>query len=66
MPQIKQLILTPKSAFLKIKCPKCGMERIVFSHSTHKVYCEGCGELLVMPTGGKAIINSKEIKRVDL
>jgi ribosomal protein S27E len=42
------------------------MERIVFSHSTHKVYCEGCGELLVIPTGGKAIINSKEIKRVDL
>ncbi|MGC9209063.1 MAG: 30S ribosomal protein S27e [Nitrososphaeria archaeon] len=65
MPQIKQLVLTPRSSFLRIKCPKCGMERIVFSHSKRRIYCEGCGELLVIPTGGKAIINSQEIKKVD-
>ncbi len=65
MPQIKQLVLTPRSSFLRIKCPKCGMERIVFSNSKRKIYCEGCGELLVIPTGGKAIINSQEIKKVD-
>jgi len=61
----KMLIVQPKSSFLLIKCVKCGAERIVFSHSTTRVYCDVCGELLLEPTGGKAIIYGEKIRRLD-
>jgi small subunit ribosomal protein S27e len=64
-PKVKQLILTPRSAFLKVKCTKCGMESIIYSHSTNEVKCEGCGEILAVPTGGKAEIYGEIIKRLD-
>ncbi|MCL4344309.1 MAG: 30S ribosomal protein S27e [Nitrososphaerota archaeon] len=64
-PKVKQLILTPSSAFYKVKCTKCGMESIIYSYSTTKVKCEGCGEILAAPTGGKAKIYGEIIKRLD-
>ncbi len=64
-PKVKQLILTPSSAFYKVKCKKCGMESIIYSHATSKINCEGCGEVLAVPTGGKAIIYGEIIKRLD-
>ncbi|MFA5050215.1 MAG: 30S ribosomal protein S27e [Candidatus Micrarchaeia archaeon] len=40
--------------FIKVKC-KCGEEKKVFSHSTKKILC-ACGELILQPTGGAAVI----------
>ena len=65
MKKTKMLILTPKSSFLLIKCRNCGTERVVFSHSTTRIFCEVCSTLLVEPTGGKAIIHGEIIRRLD-
>lgn len=61
----KILIVQPKSSFLLVKCVKCGAERVVFSHTTTKIYCEICKELLAEPTGGKAIIYGEIIRKLD-
>lgn len=59
------LIPLPKSSFMLIKCNNCGMERVVFSHSTTRIKCQNCGELLVEPTGGKARILGEVLRRLD-
>lgn len=65
MPIIKDLVIQPRSAFLAVQCPKCGTEKILFSHTTREVRCENCGEVLTKPTGGKAVIYGKIIRRLD-
>lgn len=47
---------TPKSRFLKVKCPKCGNNQIIFSHVSRIVKCVICNEVLAIPTGGGAKI----------
>jgi small subunit ribosomal protein S27e len=59
------LIPLPKSAFLLVKCPSCGAERVVFSHSKVVVKCPSCGAELARPTGGKAKILGEIIRRLD-
>lgn len=53
MAKRKELIPQPRSVFLRVKCPSCGDEQIVFSHPATLVRCHICGEPLVEPTGGK-------------
>ena len=60
-----KIIPVPNSRFLKVKCPKCGAVRIVFSHSSTKVYCDNCGTLLVKPRGGKAEILGKILEVLE-
>ncbi|MEK6979523.1 MAG: 30S ribosomal protein S27e [Candidatus Micrarchaeota archaeon] len=47
-----------KSKFLKVRC-KCENEQRVFSHSTSKVKCDKCGEVLAEPAGGSTNILGK-------
>ena len=49
----EKVIPKPKSSFLRIKCPDCGNEQFVFSHSTTFVKCNVCGAILAEPSGGK-------------
>ena len=50
------LIPKPKSYFLRVRCPDCGNEQLVFSNPTNTVKCNVCQTLLAKPTGGKADI----------
>ncbi len=59
----KILVPRPRSRFLLVVCPNCGHKQVVFSHATFRARCLNCGEVLVEPTGGKAIIKGK-IERV--
>lgn len=52
----KQLIPKVKSGFLKVKCPECGNEQVVFTKSDAAVHCHICSVLLAEPTGGRAAI----------
>ncbi|MCX8184568.1 MAG: 30S ribosomal protein S27e [Sulfolobales archaeon] len=63
MKKEKMLIPIPKSRFLRVKCPSCGNEQIVFDHATFSVKCFVCNSLLAVPIGGKAKILG-EIVRV--
>ena len=46
----------PKSRFLKVRCPKCGNNQVIFSHVSRIVKCIVCNETLAIPTGGKTKI----------
>ncbi|HJJ90854.1 MAG TPA: 30S ribosomal protein S27e [Methanocorpusculum sp.] len=43
-----------RSRFLKVKCPDCEHEQLVFEKASSKVECVVCGCILAEPTGGKA------------
>ncbi len=62
MKKRKILIPMPKSRFVKVKCPACGNEQIIFDHATFPARCLVCGKVLVKPTGGKAKIEGDIVK----
>jgi small subunit ribosomal protein S27e len=59
MTEWNKLIPKPRSSFLRVKCPKCGNEQLIFSNTVNKVTCNVCGETLAEPTGGKAKIKGE-------
>ncbi|MDX1813181.1 MAG: 30S ribosomal protein S27e [Candidatus Bathyarchaeia archaeon] len=59
MSEWNKLIPKPKSSFLRVKCPKCGNEQLLYSNATNKVTCNVCSETLAEPTGGKAKIKGE-------
>lgn len=52
----------PKSKFLKVICPKCENEQIIFNKAPSKIKCLVCGNILTEATGGKSIIKAKIVK----
>ena len=51
------------SKFLKVECPGCGKDQLVFNKPAIRVKCNSCGKPLAEPTGGKGRILGK-IKQV--
>jgi small subunit ribosomal protein S27e len=49
-----ELVPSPRSRFLLLKCENCGLEGVAFSHAATEVRCKACNRLLLRPTGGKA------------
>jgi small subunit ribosomal protein S27e len=47
------------SKFLKIVCPKCGHNQIVFGKASTQVKCAKCNHLLMKPTGGKTKVKAQ-------
>jgi len=45
-----------KSKFIKVKCPDCEHEQIIFDHPSTVVRCIVCGRTVAKPTGGKGEI----------
>lgn len=64
-PYAKALVPQPRSKFLKIRCPDCGNEQVVFSYASIVVRCLVCGRILAQPRGGKAEILGHVIKVLD-
>ena len=56
MSEWNKLIPKPSSTFLRVKCPKCGNEQLVFSNAVNIVTCNVCSNVLAEPSGGKARI----------
>ncbi|MBN4049221.1 30S ribosomal protein S27e [archaeon AH-315-M20] len=52
-------IREPTSKFIKIRCPKCKNEQIMFGKASSKVTCLVCGKVLVEPTGGKSRVKAR-------
>ncbi len=53
------------SKFIKVRCPKCKNEQIVFGKSSTKVNCLVCGKLLAEPTGGKGKIKARILEVLE-
>lgn len=47
----------PESRFVKVRCPKCKNEQIIFGKASTGVKCLVCEEPLAEPTGGKTRLN---------
>jgi small subunit ribosomal protein S27e len=59
MAEWEKLIPRPRSSFLRVKCPKCGNEQVVFDNAVNKVKCNVCGAELAEPSGGKAKVKGE-------
>jgi small subunit ribosomal protein S27e len=57
MPGDKTMQTTSK--FVKVRCPKCKNEQILFGRVSTKVLCLVCGKTIAEPTGGKATIKAR-------
>lgn len=53
------------SKFIKVRCPKCKNEQIIFGKSASQVPCLVCGRLLASPTGGKAKIKARVLEVLE-
>src|SRR6266849_2971525 len=51
MKRDREPIPKTRSAFLLVKCPDCGEERIIFSNSAKDIGCRGCGRKLAETKG---------------
>lgn len=50
------LIPKPRSKFIRVKCPDCGNEQVIFGSASMVVKCNVCDGILAEPTGGKVKI----------
>jgi small subunit ribosomal protein S27e len=55
----------PRSSFLSVACPNCGKETVIFSHTTTDVKCKNCKTVIAERTGSRAVLRSKEFKKLD-
>ena len=53
------------SKFLKIKCPDCANESVLFTKLSSSVSCQFCGSSLASSTGGVANITAEIVEELD-
>ncbi|MBI3026482.1 30S ribosomal protein S27e [Candidatus Woesearchaeota archaeon] len=58
-------IREPTSKFIKIRCPKCKNEQIIFGKTATKVDCLVCGKVLAEPTGGKSRVKARILEVLE-
>ena len=54
--------IEPESKFIKLRCPKCKNEQIVFGKSSTTVKCLVCDKVLAEPSGGKAKVKARVLE----
>lgn len=54
-----------RSKFLKVRCPDCSHEQIIFEKATSVVECASCGKVLAEPTGGKAALKAEIVETYE-
>jgi small subunit ribosomal protein S27e len=54
-----RLIRDNRSRFVRVKCPDCENEQIIFEKASTTVDCAVCGHVLAEPRGGKADIKAE-------
>ncbi|MFQ5474449.1 MAG: 30S ribosomal protein S27e [Candidatus Nanoarchaeia archaeon] len=55
----------PTSKFIKIRCPKCKNEQIMFGKTSTPVACLVCGKRLAEPTGGKSKVKARILEVLE-
>ena len=55
----------PRSHFLKVTCPECSNELVVFSACSTTVKCNQCGAVVAQCTGGRARILGETVEILD-
>jgi small subunit ribosomal protein S27e len=63
--RIVELIPKPRSKFIRVKCPDCGNEQIIFNRAASVVKCNICDGVLAEPTGGLAKVRGEVIEAFE-
>ena len=53
------------SKFIKLRCPKCKNEQIVFGKPSSIIKCLICEKVLVEPAGGKGKIKARILEVLE-
>ncbi len=53
------------SKFIKIRCPKCKNEQIMFGRASTLIKCLICGKFLAEPTGGKSKVKARVLEVLE-
>lgn len=53
------------SKFIKIRCPKCKNEQIMFGKASSKVKCLVCDKVLAEPTSGKSKVKARILEVLE-
>jgi small subunit ribosomal protein S27e len=59
MTQSNQKLKETKSKFVKVRCPKCKNEQIIFGKSASNIKCLVCENEIAESTGGKTKIKAR-------
>ncbi len=51
-----------KSKFIRVKCPDCEHEQVIFDHPSTVVKCQICGRTIAKPTGGRGEVLATLVK----
>lgn len=62
---MEELVKETKSKFIKVRCPKCKNEQIIFGKSDSVVKCLVCDKVLSEPTGGKGKIKARILEVLE-
>lgn len=57
--------MEPNSKFIKIRCPKCKNEQIMYGKASTDVKCLICGQTLAEPAGGKAKVKARILEVLE-
>ncbi len=62
---VQMKVREPSSKFIKVRCPKCKNEQIVFGKANTQVCCLVCGKVLADPTGGKSKVKARILEVLE-
>ncbi len=60
-----EVIKEPNSKFIKVRCPKCKNEQIIFGKASSKINCLVCGKVLAESGGGKSRVKSRILEVLE-
>jgi len=55
----------PTSKFIKVRCPNCKNEQVVFGKAASDVKCLVCGRMIAKSTGGKTAVRARILEVLD-
>lgn len=55
----------PESKFIKVRCPKCKNEQILFEKATTQASCLVCNNVLAEAKGGKARLKARILETLS-
>ena len=55
----------PSSKFVKIRCPKCKNEQIIYGKASSEVKCLVCQRVLAEATGGKTKVKARILEVLE-
>jgi small subunit ribosomal protein S27e len=55
----------PSSRFIKVRCPKCRNEQIMFGKASTEIKCLVCGRVLAEAGGGKSRIKARILEVLE-